>query len=64
MAKPETGLDEIKRSRDHYRREVEDQERKLASLRGQIDVIEEKLPGIQLVLNDLNEIIKRLEGEN
>lgn len=63
MAKPETGLDEIKRSRDHYQREIEEQERKIESLRGQIDSIKEKLPGKIRVLDELNSIINRLEGE-
>lgn len=62
MARPETGLDEIKRSRDYYRKEIEEQERKLANLREQIDTITDKLPRKQKILDELNDIIERLEA--
>ncbi|HEX7065886.1 MAG TPA: hypothetical protein VF199_12525 [Bacillales bacterium] len=60
----ETALDEIKRSRDYYRKEIEKKERELEGLLAQVDTIRERLPKKQKVLDGLNDIIKRLEAEN
>ena len=63
MSKPESGLDEVKRSRDYYRKEIEGKEREIVALKKQIDTIREKLPAKQKILDELNAIIEREEGK-
>lgn len=63
MAKAESGLDEIKRSRDYYDKEIRDQERKIEGLLQEAESIRELLPRKQKILDELNDIIRRLEEE-
>lgn len=63
MAKAESGLDEIKRSRDYYIKEIRDQERKIEGLLQEVEAIRQILPQKQKILDELNDIIKRLEEE-